>query len=68
LYGAKSVLQQHRPKLIVSVYHRTDDLCDLPVLIHEINADYRFYLRRTRHVPSWDLLLYGISQTATLFK
>jgi FkbM family methyltransferase len=35
LLGARRIIQTHKPKLAISVYHRDDDLCRIPQLIHE---------------------------------
>ena len=41
--------QPHRmrdhPKLLISVYHNNEDLWKIPRMIHDLSADYRFYLR-----------------------
>ncbi len=55
LLGSAETLRAHRPRLLVSAYHRNEDLFDLPLLIHRLRPDYRIYLRRTPYVPAWDL-------------
>ncbi|MDR2457268.1 MAG: FkbM family methyltransferase [Clostridiales Family XIII bacterium] len=45
LNGAKNVIKNHKPKLAISIYHQCSDLYELPLLIHEINSDYKFYIR-----------------------
>jgi FkbM family methyltransferase len=44
-------------KLICAVYHRNDDLWKLPLMLKEINPDYRFKLRRIPCLPAWDIFL-----------
>jgi FkbM family methyltransferase len=44
LAGAAQTLRRHRPVLAISLYHRPDDLWQIPLLIHSLNAGYRFYL------------------------
>lgn len=45
LQGARSTIKKYTPKLAISIYHKTEDLLDIPLLIHEINPNYNFHLR-----------------------
>ena len=59
LLGSKETLTAHKPTLLVSLYHRNEDLFALPLLIHRKFPGYRhFYLRRFAGIPAWDLNLY----------
>lgn len=60
LEGAKNTICSYRPKLILSLYHRTEDLLDLPLKIKEFNSDYKLYLRHHPYIPAWDTNLYCI--------
>ncbi len=60
LAGADTVIRRDAPLLAVSLYHRTEDLFALPILIAERYTGYRFYLRRVPCVPAWDLMLYAV--------
>jgi FkbM family methyltransferase len=44
LKGARNTLRKSSPKLQICVYHEPEDLWRIPLLIREINPDYRFYL------------------------
>ena len=55
--GAKAVITKHRPKMIVSLYHRTEDMFELPLLINSLNPKYKLYLRKTRCLPGWEFQL-----------
>ena len=57
LTGSRQTILAHHPKLLVSVYHRSEDLFALPLQIHAMDPSYRFYLRRYPYVPAWDLNL-----------
>ena len=54
LLGARKALSEDRPKLIFSGYHRTEDIFALPLLLHELNPDYRIYLRHHPYFPAWE--------------
>lgn len=60
LIGSAQTIKDHAPKLLVSLYHRSEDLFVLPELLKEINPDYSIYLRRFPYIPAWDLNLYAI--------
>jgi FkbM family methyltransferase len=44
LKGAARTIRDHRPVLAISVYHRAEDLFDLPLQIQAMAPDYRFHL------------------------
>ena len=59
LDGSRETLINHSPTLLVSLYHRSEDMFAIPLHIHNIAPHYRgFYLRRMAGVPAWDLNLY----------
>lgn len=60
LNGAAMTLKKHKPKLIISLYHRTEDLLELPLLLKKINGKYKMYLRRHEYIPAWDVNLYCV--------
>ncbi len=60
LLGSRRTIAAHRPTLCVSVYHRSEDLFDLVLLVQQLCPDYRLYLRRRLSVPAWDLNLYAV--------
>ena len=60
LEGARETISKHRPKLILSVYHRSSDLLELPLKIRELNGSYKLYLRHHPYIPAWDVNLYCV--------
>ena len=59
LRGAEHLIREERPKLAISVYHKPEDIFEIPALLLEYHADYKFYLR---HYYLWwqDTVLYAI--------
>ncbi|MDE6202606.1 MAG: FkbM family methyltransferase [Lachnospiraceae bacterium] len=45
LIGAQNIIKNQKPKLAVSIYHKKEDIWELPKLLLEMNPEYRFYLR-----------------------
>ncbi len=60
LLGSKTVIMRDKPKLMVSAYHRNDDLIKLSRLIKSYNGDYKIYLRHHKYIPAWETNLYFI--------
>lgn len=60
ILGAKETLSSKKPKLNIALYHKFIDIFDIPLLIHKINPDYKFHIRRHPYIPCWDLNLYCI--------
>jgi FkbM family methyltransferase len=45
LRGATNTIKKCRPKLIISAYHKRNDLFEIPLLINGMVPDYKFYYR-----------------------
>ena len=59
LHGAEGLIRENRPKLAICIYHKIEDLWELPLYIKELNPDYKIYLRN--HTDSLDeMVLYAI--------
>ena len=57
ILGARKQIKEYRPDLIVSLYHKSRDIFALPLLIKELCPEYKFYIRREKYVPAWDVEL-----------
>lgn len=59
ILGSVDTIRRSYPTLLVSLYHRNEDLFALPLMLHELFPEYRgIYLRRFGGIPAWDLNLY----------
>jgi len=56
--GGREVIRRDRPSLIVSCYHRSEDLFTLPLLLSELVPEYKIYLRHHPHLLCWDTEFY----------
>lgn len=45
LLGARNIIESYKPKLAISIYHKSEDIWQLPQLILEMNSEYKLYLR-----------------------
>jgi FkbM family methyltransferase len=57
IIGSQKTICAHHPALLVSAYHKSEDIFALPLQIHELNPEYKLYYRRYPYVPAWDLNL-----------
>ena len=58
--GAERTIKAYKPKMLVSCYHRSEDLFTLPLKILEINPDYKVYMRHLPYIPAWDTAFYFV--------
>lgn len=49
LFGAKKTIEEFRPCLALSIYHRPEDLYQIPEYLHDIVPEYRMAIRQ--HAP-----------------
>jgi len=45
LKGAKNTILLHRPRLAICVYHKHEDILQIPLYLQSLVPDYRFYIR-----------------------
>ena len=60
LLGTRETICRCKPALRVALYHKSADLFELPLLLHDMAPDYRLHLVRERSVPAWDIDLIAI--------
>lgn len=58
--GAKETIKRCRPKMLVSCYHRSEDIFTLPLQIMSIRDDYKIFIRHNPYIPAWDTQFYFI--------
>lgn len=57
--GSKETIRKYCPDLLISLYHRTEDMHSLILQIHGLCPEYKLYIRRYPYIPAWDLNLYA---------
>ena len=58
LKGAVRIIKEQKPKLAISVYHKADDIIEIPKLIMEMRPDYKLYLRHYSMLAN-EMVLYA---------
>ena len=46
LEGSIETIQKYRPKLAISLYHKPEDVIEIPDFLENLNMDYRYYIRQ----------------------
>ncbi len=60
IIGARSTILKYKPKMLISAYHRTDDLISIPKAVFNIRDDYKLYIRHFSYLPAWDTNFYFV--------
>lgn len=59
LKGCRKIIQTYKPKLAICIYHKPDDLFEIPAMIKEMNPQYKLYVRQ--YADAWyDTVLYAL--------
>jgi FkbM family methyltransferase len=67
LNGAHEILKRDAPVLSVCVYHRSEHLWQIPLLIHSIAPDYKLFLRRYAE-ECWEGVCYAVPPNRCLLQ
>ena len=59
LRGAEHIIREQRPKLAICVYHKPEDIWEIPSLILDYHPDYHLYLRHYS-ITYTETVLYAI--------
>ena len=54
LDGGRDILLRDKPDLIVSCYHRSEDLFTLPLFLKSLVPEYRVFMRHHPHLLCWE--------------
>ncbi len=60
ILGAKETIKRLKPKMLISCYHRSEDIFTLPLLVASIRDDYKIHIRHNPYIPAWDTQFYFI--------
>ena len=61
IIGAKNIIKDFTPNLAIAIYHRPEDLWEIPLLIYKLNPNYDFYIRAHAHLGG-ETILYCIGR------
>lgn len=49
LQGGENMIKKYKPEMMVSAYHKSEDLWELPILLQKINPEYKIYFGHQPH-------------------
>lgn len=59
LHGAANTIRANKPRLAISIYHKPEDIADIPAYIKDLVPGYRFYIRQYSYF--WgETILYAV--------
>lgn len=59
LKGARKTIMKHHPRLAISIYHKPEDIWEIPAYILSLSEDYRFYIRHYQFSKN-ETILYAV--------
>lgn len=59
LKGAKNTILKDKPKLAICIYHKPEDLVEIPMYIRELVPEYKLYVRH-HSSNNWETVLYAV--------
>lgn len=59
IFGAKENIKKCKPKLAICLYHKPEDIYEIPLLVYKLNPQYKMYIRHYSDCRT-DTVLYAI--------
>jgi FkbM family methyltransferase len=59
LRGARAIIRRNKPKLAICVYHKPNDIIDIPLYVKKLVPEYQFYLRHYSDYES-ETVMYAV--------
>lgn len=60
LKGAEGLIRCYKPKLAICVYHKMEDMVEIPAYIKSLHCGYHFYLRHYWDCNGTDVVLFAV--------
>lgn len=60
--GSKNAILNNLTELCVSLYHRSEDIFELPLLIHKLLPHHELFIEKTPYIPAWEINLYACAR------
>ncbi|MBQ8172181.1 MAG: FkbM family methyltransferase [Oscillospiraceae bacterium] len=59
LKGCAETIRKQKPKLAISIYHKPEDMTEIPLFIKSLVPEYKFYIRHYSDSPA-ETILYAL--------
>ena len=60
IWGSAYTISHYAPKMMVALYHRNEDIFEIPLLVKMLNPKYKLYIRHQPYIPAWETNLYAV--------
>lgn len=60
ILGTHNTIKTLKPKMLISCYHRTEDIINIPNAVFNVRKDYKLYMRHFSALPAWDINYYFV--------
>jgi len=54
LIGAEKTIKEHKPAMLISAYHRSEDIISISKKVLSLRSDYKMHIRHFPCIPCWD--------------
>ena len=59
LIGAENIIKEYKPQLAICIYHKPEDIYEIPFWLHDKVPEYKFYIRHHSKFL-YDTVLYAV--------
>ena len=59
LKGAESIIKSQKPKLAICVYHKEQDMTEIPIFIKKLVPEYKLFMRHYSN-DAGETVLYAV--------
>lgn len=63
--GAENTIKRYSPKLAICIYHKPNDLWEIPMAIKKVNPQYEIYIRQ-HSLGLYDTVMYAVCNPAVM--
>lgn len=60
IVGCEKTIIKYKPRLMISAYHKNEDIFSIPLEVLKIRNDYKVFLRHHPYIPAWETNYYFI--------
>ena len=60
LHGAEQTILKNRPKLAICIYHKAEDIVEIPKYIMSLGLDYQYYIRHHQRYSGTETVFYAV--------
>ncbi len=60
LHGAKNIINNNEPKLAICIYHKLNDLWEIPLFINSLSPEYKIFIRQHSFFKPYGTICYAV--------